>query len=263
MIRVFVGCAPNHEDAESQAVLEYTLRQYASQDVDITWMKLSHSGPFSGWNSQDWATPFTGFRWALPALCNYEGRAVYVDSDFIFRADIVDLFYQPIPGHVLAKGHGGRLCLSLWDCAKCRFMPGIDELRAARNANTLGRARLQKHGVVTPFSGSWNCLDNELNRYGDKLNHRDIKAIHYTAMRHQPHLLKYAIPRLKALGRSHWFDGEVKPHWHTGLQQLFDRLLVSAAKAGYTVERYCQDPIYGEYTKRSVAAVKDFSRTKQ
>lgn len=41
MIRVFVGCAANHEDAESQSVLEYTLRKYASDDLEITWMKLS------------------------------------------------------------------------------------------------------------------------------------------------------------------------------------------------------------------------------
>ena len=261
MIRVFVGCSPNHEDAESQAVLEYTLRHHASQDVDLTWMKLSHDGPFSGWRSDNWATPFTGFRWALPALCDYQGRAVYCDSDFIFRADIVELFHQPIPGHVLAKGTGGRLCLSLWDCAQCHFMPTIEELRGAADANSLGRARLQKHARVTPFKGAWNCLDSELGRYRNKLNHPDIKAIHYTAMRHQPHL-KYAVPRLTQQGRKHWFDGEIKPHWNPALQALFDRLLQNAAAAGYTVDRYCQDPLYGDYNKRSVAGVRDFSRKK-
>ena len=65
-VRVFVGCAPNHEDAESQAVLEHSIRKHASLPVDITWMKLSRDpvSPFSGWNTELWPTPFSGFRWA-------------------------------------------------------------------------------------------------------------------------------------------------------------------------------------------------------
>ena len=36
MIRIFVGCSANGEDAEAQAMLEYTLRRYASADLEIT-----------------------------------------------------------------------------------------------------------------------------------------------------------------------------------------------------------------------------------
>lgn len=109
-IRVFVGCSANGEDAESQAVLEYTLRKHASRPVELTWMKQTHDRKsfWHGWNTSSWSTPFTGFRWGIPAACKYQGRAIYMDSDVIIMADIAELFDQPmLPGKVL-KARGGR-----------------------------------------------------------------------------------------------------------------------------------------------------------
>ena len=40
-IKLFVGCAPNGEDAESQMVLEYTARKHSSLPIDIVWMKIN------------------------------------------------------------------------------------------------------------------------------------------------------------------------------------------------------------------------------
>ena len=42
VIKLFVGCAPNGEDAESQMVLEYTARKHSSLPIDIVWMKHSN-----------------------------------------------------------------------------------------------------------------------------------------------------------------------------------------------------------------------------
>src|SRR5882762_6242859 len=113
--RIFVGCAANNEDLESQVVLEYSLRKHASIPVEITWMQLSRNpaSPFYsdpekglGWRTKQWATPFSGFRWALSVLCEFEGRAIYMDSDFIVMSDIAALWYQEFsPGKiVIAKG---------------------------------------------------------------------------------------------------------------------------------------------------------------
>ena len=105
-IRIFIGCSANGEDAEAQAMLEYTLRWYASEPLEITWMKLTHdpSSPWhsnpqkhEGWNTRGWATPFSAFRWAIPHVCNYEGKAIYMDVDMIARDDIANLWKQKIP----------------------------------------------------------------------------------------------------------------------------------------------------------------------
>lgn len=256
VIRVFVGCAANHEDAESQAVLEYSIRSKASQPVEIIWMKLSrnpssfwYSDGRLGWQTEKWATPFSGFRWAIPAYCKFEGRAIYTDSDVIFTADIAELWNQKFgPGKaVMGKAKGSwRLCVSLWDCSTI-VMPSLASIKMA-NSHTSLSAVFRNAPFLQEFEGNWNCLDGE--SYAS-LADPAIKAIHYTNMAQQPHL-RYAIPRLRAGGHRHWFDGKVQTHPRGDLVQLFDDLLYEANQDGFSVESYCEEPRYGEYRKRSL-----------
>ena len=249
VVRVFVGCAPNGEDAESQAVLEYTLRKHASLPVEITWMRLSAdpASPFSGWNTSYWSTPFSPFRFLVPSLCGFEGRAIYCDSDFIFMADIAELWSQEFaPGKcVLAKyaDNAKRTCIALWDCAAAKpLVPG----ERYTDATDFQIRRLGVAGSVQAFRGNWNCMDGE---HYKSLNDPEIKAIHYSDEDTQPHL-KYAVPRLEKLGLTHWFDGTIKPHWRADLVELFDRLYSEAIAAGYTPERYAPESLF-EYKLKS------------
>lgn len=238
MIRIFVGCAPNHEDAESQAVLEYTIRKHASQPVDITWMRLTNDpdSPFhvAKWDTSTWATPFSGFRYSVPALAGYEGRAIYMDSDVIVQADVAELVALPMRNaHVLARA-SNRLCVSLWDCESL--------VTGERQPLAIG---------PFPPDQQWNVLDGE--RY--ELDDPRVKAIHYTSMPHQPHLPR-AMRRLKCAGRTHWFDGKPTTHWRADLVALFDRLFHEAHEAGFTVDRYCQHPPDVVYRKGSNAGLR-------
>lgn len=257
-IKVFVGCAANHEDAESQAVLEYTLRKHTKQNVAIYWMRLSRdpASPFysdldkgAGWNTSKWATPFSGFRWAVPELCDFKGRALYIDSDMIFMADVQELFDQPINGVALIKG-GNRSCVMLWDCAAAvSFVLPLCELQRIAAQHNLMRSSIAK--VSSVFQGNWNCLD------GEKLHLNDIKLLHYTSMPHQPHLNRARV-RLANKGLKHWFDGIVTTHWRQDVIDLFERELAAAEAAGYSVANYCDEvvfPLFGSYTKRSVAGL--------
>lgn len=252
MIRIFAACAPNHEDAESQAVLEWSIRKHASEEFQIIWMKIAESGPFSGWRTNNWPTPFSGFRWAVPELAGFKGRAIYTDSDVIFMDDIAKLFHQPIPGCILAKT-ASRLCVSLWDCEKAKkFSIPIAQMKKDFDNHVHARQRwAQARGQITPFKNNWNCLDGE--HYSD-LNDPEIKAIHYTAMRHQPQI-PYALKRLEKQGLKHWFDGKPEPHFRPDLIELFNSLLAEAIENGYTVEKYCQDKPFGHYLKASVANI--------
>lgn len=257
MIRVFVGCAPNGEDAESQAVFEYTLRSHASLPVQITWMALSRDpkSPFysdgaKGWQTGGWSTPFSPFRYIVPALCGFEGRAIYCDSDVMFLSDIAELWSQEFaPGKCVmgkVEGRAKRLCVSLWDCsAAMGFMPTS---RFPDNAE-ITRTRHEIAPHVQAYRGAWNCIDGE--DYGD-LNHPDIKAIHYSLESSQPHL-RHAVPRLKKSGRKHWFDGQMRPHWRGDLVRLFDQLYADAILNGYTAERYIPAKPFGDYKLKSHA----------
>lgn len=249
MIRVFVGCASG-DDIESQVVLEYTLRKHCSQEVEITWMAQSRDpeSPFYGWRTERWSTPFSGFRWAVPDLCNFEGKAIYLDSDMIVMDDIAKLWEQEFkPGKVvLAKGgqHAWRFCVSLWDCAAVRGdIPSIAEMQKNPAAHQSMIAYFANSGLVQPFEGNWNCIDGETF---SSLENPAIKIIHYSAEHTQPHL-KYALPRLAGEGRKHWFDGKTKPHWRADMIALFDRLLAEAIEAGFRPENYAPAEPFGEY----------------
>lgn len=241
MIRIFVGADGGNCDLESQAVYEYTLRKYASEDVQLTWMQQSKKGPWSGWAGASSArTPFTHFRWSLPAVCNFEGKAIYTDSDWIWRADVAQLWHQPIPhGKVmLLKEATGKLntsCL-LIDCAAAKdFFPTLDQLRAMPDPNgTITNLFRGRKDVLAPFAGAWNCIDG--NGFDD-LTDPALKAIHYSRIETQPQL-RHAIPRLQAEGSSHWYTGEVRTHWRQDLLDLFDAELQAATAAGYGIERY-------------------------
>lgn len=260
MIRIFVGCDPNHCDVESQAVLEWSIRKHASQPVQIEWMKLSrdpesfwYSNGAEGWNTEQWATTFSAFRWGIPARCGFEGRAIYCDSDVIFMSDVAGLWRQEFQAGKCVMGKGGgswRLCVSLWDCAVSRsFILPIEALRAQGDSHARMTARLMASNVVQSFVGNWNCLDGELY---ESLSAPDIKAIHYTSIGTQPQL-RFAVPRLEAAGRKHWFNGEIRDHWRKDLIQLFDELLAEATAEGYGPARYLQDPPYGDVRKRDMA----------
>lgn len=241
-VRIFVGCATYGEDIESQAVLEWSIRKHASLPVELTWMQQSAHGPFSAWNTERWATPFSGFRWAIPELCRFTGKAIYMDSDVIVMADIAELWAQQHePGRFLiAKGGGAwRICVSMFDCAEAReHIPPLAQLQADASSHRNMCALIkQRPELVQAFEGEWNCLDREV---GERSVHDpSIKAIHYTDMRSQPQL-RHALPRLQAEGREHWHQGTKLIGQYPKIDALFDELLEEATANGCAPERYAR-----------------------
>lgn len=250
MIKIFVGCAANNEDLESQAVLEYTLTKYASEEFEITWMMQSRdpNSFWYGWNTLGWATPFSGFRWGVPAACGFQGRAIYMDSDMIVQGDIAELWRTPItpPAVMVSKGDNARFCVTLFDCARIKqHMLPIDVLRRQPGAHRTQRMRLANAPrLIQPFgpNDNWNCCDGE--GYSNLADPR-IKCHHYTAIATQPQL-KYAIPRLIDEGQSHWFKGTVQKHWRQDVIDLFDKTYAEAISAGFLPDNYRREP-FGEY----------------
>lgn len=237
MIRLFVGTSAQNEDLEAMAVLEHTARKHCSMPLEITWMRQARKGPWSGWNAHGWRTPFTGFRWGIPAVCGYEGRAIYTDVDFLFFADLAELWNQPIPSVGLVRNATGKLSTSciLFDCARAkRHTPSLDELRRMGDAHgEMLRYFRRNLGLLSECSGNWDCPDLG----GTTIDDPAVKACHYTRIETQLHL-KHAVPRLAAEGQRHWYQGEVRVHPRPELQERFDAELAEAIAAGYTLDRY-------------------------
>ena len=246
VIKVFVGCDPNNCDLEQMMVLEYSMKKHTTSPVEIIWMQLSDdansfwfSDPQSneGWNTSRWVTPFSGFRWAVPAYCNYEGKAIYMDADMLILSDLKDLWDHPFNEGSIAVSKGAplmrRTCVTLWDCAKAAsFLPKIEKIRKNAKSHKRLTEKLEKNPeLVTPFNDHYNCLD------GEDIPITDIKILHYTDIDTQfSH--KYSIARLKNEGDNHWYDGQVNPHWRQDLVDLFDQYYQEALDAGYSLDSY-------------------------
>lgn len=256
-IRLFVGADGTNCDLESQVVLEYSVRKYASQPVDIVWMQQAKEGPWSGWQCKTGRTPFTHFRWSIPSVCEYRGKAIYTDSDFFFLADISELWNQPIPHVGLVRNPTGKLSTSciLFDCAHAKgHVPDLKALRKMPDAHSTVLNYFREHqGLLDAFDGNWDCADFEKDvKQKGNLSDPRIKAIHYTRMEQQLHL-KHAVPRLKREGKLHWYQGDGKTpifdHPRQDLQSMFDALYAEAQAAGYSVEQYRVDAFDGATRK--------------
>ena len=258
-VRIFVGCDPNDCDLEQMMVLEYSLRRHASLPIDIEWMRLSRdpasvwfsdSTREQGWRTENWATPFSGFRWAVPARCGYEGRAIYMDADVLVLCDIADLWRTPFsPGKVITgKGRktSWRFCVSVWDNAAAKpHLPALEQLRNDPGSHDRLMRYFANHAeLIQPIHSDYNNID------GEKKPAESIRILHYSDMGTQfSH--KYALPRLQEKGARHWFDGEILPHPRKDLEKIFDRYYNEALASGYRLDDYRAERLYGEVIKES------------
>lgn len=85
MLRVFIGY--DHRQPVAFQVAAHSIWTHASHPVSITRLQLNQL-PLA----KRGLTEFTYSRFLVPYLCQYEGTAVFVDSDFLCRTDINHLF---------------------------------------------------------------------------------------------------------------------------------------------------------------------------
>lgn len=129
-------------------------------------------------------TPFSFQRFLIPDLCKHRGMALYLDSDMLCLADIVELFQYgtdeadvaaPPPDHRCAQ-----FAVMLIDCSRTKWniQDIVNDLDAgeATYQDVMGLVNTRVAPIISP---RWNELDD---------CNPDTKLIHYTDMRRQPWL---------------------------------------------------------------------------
>ena len=236
-VRIFIGTSANGEDAEAEMTYEYSLRKNTDRDVEIVWMKQTRdeSSIWGGWNTERWSTPFSGYRWAIPEACGFEGRAIYTDCDMINFRDIGELLDTDLKGKPIAARRGSRFgghefCVMVFDCAAFEpysipisRMKKIPESHHRMIGNFAGNSDL-----VEDLDPRWNCWDGE-NYAVD-----DIWLLHYTKMASQPWKPK-------------WFKGTAEKHARPELVELWQKMRDEASAAGYVSGNYIPEQKFGEY----------------
>ncbi len=140
----------------------------------------SHPRPYSG---EGWQTPFTCFRFAIPELCNFEGRAIHMDADFIVQKDLRSIFEMPMT-HPVMSPHK-RTDFMLIDCGRFQELlalgawPTIDQMKISGDTIEAYRKKLDAYMFMGDAPETWESWD------GKNLT-QESYAIHYTDMNSQP-----------------------------------------------------------------------------
>lgn len=235
---MFIGTSANGEDKEIEMAYEYTLRKNCSRDLDITWMRQTPDTDsiWGGWQTQMWSTPFSGFRWAIPEACGFEGRAIYTDVDQLNFKDIAELHDMNMHGKPFAARVGNRFgghefCVMVIDCAvaKDHLIPVARMKRFAETHHRFVHKFSGNSSLVDPIHPKWNSLDGE-NTPIDEIWH-----LHYTKMETQPWKPK-------------WFTGKTEKHPRPELVRLYEEVVKKAYEEGCkTLEPDVNYMAFGKY----------------
>lgn len=227
-IRLFIGTSARGEDKEAELVYQYTLEKNTDRDLDIVWMRQNpDSNDFwGGWRTEHWSTPFSGFRWAIPEFCGFQGRAIYTDVDMLNLVDIGELWDTPFEkGKTIMARQGDRFggsefCVTVFDCSRLegKFLP-LARQKGLPNAHHRQIQSFTTSSLIQPLDPLWNCFD------GEKEEITNIKQIHFTKMNTQP-------------WKPSWFRGDTWPHPRQDIVDLWHQMLLEAYEAGY----YTQEP---------------------
>ena len=203
-VRLFIGSSSNGEDHDAEVAYVHSVRKNlrADRECVVNWMRQTYddTSPWSGWATERWSTPFSGFRWGIPEVCSFAGRAIYTDVDMINYRDIseladVDLKGKPFGARRGVRFGGHEFCVMVIDCKASEFLiPPLHRARANPDFH---------HRMISAFSGNskyvedldprWNCLD------GEDRPLEDIWQLHFTNMATQP-------------WKPAWYTGETKEH---------------------------------------------------
>jgi hypothetical protein len=96
---VFIGYDPTQHT--SFEVLRYSLYKHATEPIDVQPIDAEKIPDFKRAQDPLQSTPFTYTRFLVPHLCNYEGIALFMDSDMLGLGDVSELFHLPMDGLAL------------------------------------------------------------------------------------------------------------------------------------------------------------------
>lgn len=97
--RIFIGYDPSQDIASE--VLEYSLEKHSSEPLDLRRIDAEKLTDFNRPVDPLASTPFTYTRFLVPYLCDYEGIALFMDSDMLALGDISELFHLDMEGLAL------------------------------------------------------------------------------------------------------------------------------------------------------------------
>ena len=198
-VRVFIGSG--EASLLERKALIHSLRKHTRRELDLYVFNGTHNSiehndeppvlaPMPLEIKYRNYTEFSLYRYLIPQLCGFSGRAIWLDSDMLCLGDIGELFDTPLDGFdFLAKADayyvgGWGPSVMLIDCERCRFdLPAIyADIDAGQHTcadfTHFTRTFLDRH----PYQlGKLDPRWNEFDRFDAQ-----TRLIHYTCLHTQP-----------------------------------------------------------------------------
>ena len=191
-IRVFIGTDPSQLGAAE--ILKQTIIEKSSCPIQVETMEKLHiPQPRDARQSQRTGISFA--RWAIPQLCAFKGRAIYIDADMMVFTDIKELWETPMNGATIAivdgsdasycsdktKGNKNETSVMLLDCEKAQWtleelVDGLDGRYQYKDMMT-DLCFLKEQEISRSIPRRWNAMD-----YWDET----VSLLHYTNVPTQP-----------------------------------------------------------------------------
>jgi hypothetical protein len=186
-LRIF--CGADRSQQLPFKVLAHSIERHTDRPVDIRLIDNAASPAPTDPRHAPY-TEFSFARFAIPALCGFAGKAVYMDSDMLVFADMAELWDVPLGQARIAIEIGSRdqetrgrhAAMMLLDCSRLAW--NVDDIVAGLGTRYDYNALMAIDPLLQPgdmqelIPAGWNDLD----RYA--AGH--TRNLHYTEIRTQP-----------------------------------------------------------------------------
>lgn len=133
------------------------------------------------WGGRGWGTDFSCFRFAVPELAGYDGRAIYMDADMLVLGDVRELMETPIRGAWKCR-RGPFTDVSVIECSEYTTWPKIDKMKPSGLGVSDYVQMLKAYRMLDEsLDKRWNLLDREGSPDAE------TRLMHYTTVPWQPY----------------------------------------------------------------------------
>lgn len=187
MFRIFIGW--DSRFPEPAEVLAHSLRQHATVPLDIRYLKLDELG-LRRQHDPLASTEFTYSRFLVPHLCDFQGKALFLDNDMLCFGDIREIDDLPMDGlalRVVKHDYAPTTTVKMYGCPQTSYPRKNWSSMMLMNCE---RLKLWSQEAVETRSGAWlhrfeEIPDNEIGELPRTWNTLDwmdetTKLIHYT-----------------------------------------------------------------------------------
>ena len=130
-----------------------------------------------GFSRGFWLTGFTNYRFAIPAFCHFQGRAIYNDADQIYLKDPAELFDLDMQEKGFLSINDRDTSVMLIDCQR---------MQSVWTEQTVRRKSRKQLEAMARAQNLWGDLDDGWNARDKEFDPQTSKLVHFTTLHTQP-----------------------------------------------------------------------------